>query len=163
MQIAKDTVVQFKYIITDLDGVELENNRDDEAVAYLHGHSNMMPGVAAALEGKAVGDRFSVELEPAQTYGEIQPDAEQRIPMKHLQDAQGTKKWKAGMTAVVNTENGQREVTVVKVGKFMVTVNLNHPMAGKTLNFDLEVVDVRQATSEEIEHGHAHGAGGHHH
>ena len=67
------------------------------------------------------------------------------------------------MTAVVNTEKGQREVTVIKVGKFMVTVDLNHPMAGKTLNFDLEVVDVRQATSEEIQHGHAHGVGGHHH
>ena len=67
------------------------------------------------------------------------------------------------MTAVVNTEQGQREVTVIKVGKFMVTVDLNHPMAGKTLNFALEVIDVRQATPEEIQHGHAHGVGGHHH
>ena len=72
-------------------------------------------------------------------------------------------KWKAGMIAVVNTEKGQREVTILKVGKFMVTVDINHPMAGKTLNFELDVVDVRQATSEETQHGHAHGVGGHHH
>ena len=163
MQIEKDTVVQFKYTITELDGTELESNRDAEPVAYLHGHDNMMPGVEAALAGKNVGDSFTVELEPAQTYGEIRENAEQRIPAKHLQDEKGTKKWKAGMTAVVNTEQGQRVVTVIKVGKFMVTVDLNHPMAGKTLNFALEVIDVRQATPEEIQHGHAHGVGGHHH
>jgi FKBP-type peptidyl-prolyl cis-trans isomerase SlyD len=164
MQITKDTVVQFKYRIHELDGTELENNHDSDPVAYLHGHSNMMPGVEEALEGKAVGDSFTVELEPAQTYGEIQADSEQRIPLKHLQGAkQGSKKWQAGMTAVVNTDQGQREVTVLKVGKFMVTVDINHPLAGKTLKFELDVVDVRQATAEEVEHGHAHGAGGHQH
>lgn len=164
MQITKDTVVQFTYRIYELDGTELENNHDSDPVAYLHGHSNMMPGVEGALEGKAVGDSFTVELEPAQTYGEIQADSEQRIPLKHLQGAkQGVKKWQAGMTAVVNTDQGQREVTILKVGKFMVTVDSNHPLAGKTLKFELDVVDVRQATAEEVEHGHAHGVGGHHH
>ncbi|MFQ3198385.1 MAG: FKBP-type peptidyl-prolyl cis-trans isomerase SlyD [Paraglaciecola sp.] len=164
MQITKDTVVQFTYRIYELDGTELENNHGSDPVAYLHGHSNMMPGVEGALEGKAVGDSFTVELEPAQTYGEIQTDSEQRIPLKHLQGAkQGSKKWQAGMTAVVNTDQGQREVTVLKVGKFMVTVDMNHPLAGKTLKFELDVVDVRQATADEVEHGHAHGVGGHHH
>ena len=90
MQIEKDTVVQFKYTITELDGTELESNRDAEPVAYLHGHDNMMPGVEAALAGKNVGDSFTVELEPAQTYGEIRENAEQRIPAKHLQDEKGT-------------------------------------------------------------------------
>ncbi|MFQ3235742.1 MAG: FKBP-type peptidyl-prolyl cis-trans isomerase SlyD [Paraglaciecola sp.] len=160
MQITKDTVVQFKYRIRELDGTELENNHGSDPVAYLHGHSNMMPGVEGALEGKSVGGSFTVELEPGQTYGEIQADSEQRIPVKHLQ---GSKKWQAGMTAIVNTDQGQREVTILKVGKFMVTVDINHPLAGKTLNFELEVVDVRQATADEVEHGHAHGVGGHHH
>ena len=72
-------------------------------------------------------------------------------------------KWKAGMTAVVNSDEGQREVTILKVGKFMVTIDSNHPLAGKTLHFELQVEDVRAATDEEIEHGHAHGNGGHHH
>lgn len=162
MQITKDTVVQFNYRIKELDGIELEDSYGHEPVAFLCGHNNMMPGVEKALEGKVPGDSFSVELPPAETYGELLEDNEQRIPVKHLMGNEKGK-WKAGMIAVVNTEQGQREVTILKVGKFMVTVDINHPMAGKTLNFELEVVDVRQATKEELEHGHAHGAGGHQH
>jgi FKBP-type peptidyl-prolyl cis-trans isomerase SlyD len=75
----------------------------------------------------------------------------------------GAKKWKPGMVAVVNTEQGQRQVTVVKVGMFKAEVDTNHPLAGKTLSFDIDVIDVRAASNEEIEHGHAHGVGGHHH
>jgi FKBP-type peptidyl-prolyl cis-trans isomerase SlyD len=162
MQISKETVVQFNYRIKELDGTELEDSYAGDPIAYLHGHNNMMPGVEKALKGKTVGDKFSVELPASETYGEIIADNEQRIPVKHLMGNKKSK-WKAGMTAVVNTEQGQREVTIIKVGKFMVTVDINHPMAGKTLNFDLEVMDVRQASQEEIEHGHAHGVGGHHH
>ena len=75
----------------------------------------------------------------------------------------GAKKWKPGMVAVVNTEQGQRQVTVVKVGMFKAEVDTNHPLAGKTLSFDIDIIDVRAASAEEIEHGHAHGVGGHHH
>ena len=75
----------------------------------------------------------------------------------------GAKKWKPGMVAVVNTEQGQRQVTVVKVGMFKAEVDNNHPLAGKTLSFEIDVIDVRAASAEEIEHGHAHGVGGHHH
>jgi FKBP-type peptidyl-prolyl cis-trans isomerase SlyD len=89
--------------------------------------------------------------------------SEQRIPIKHLHSSEKKPKWKVGMTAVVNSEQGQREVTILKVGKFMVTIDTNHPLAGKTLQFELQVEDVRMASDEEIEHGHAHGAGGHHH
>ncbi len=162
MQIAKDTVVQFNYRIKELDGTELEDSYANDPIAFLCGHNNMMPGVENALLGKTAGDSFSVELAAGETYGELLEDNQQRIPVKHLM-GNGKGKWKAGMIAVVNTEQGQREVTILKVGKFMVTVDINHPMAGKTLNFDLEVVDVRQATGEEVEHGHAHGVGGHHH
>lgn len=163
MKISKGTVVQFHYRIKDLDGKELESNFNEQAVAYLHGYNNMMPGVEKSLDAMSNGDELEVELEAAETYGEIQADSEQRISVKHLVSAEKKPKWKAGMTAVVNTEQGQREVTIVKVGKFMVTIDTNHPLAGKTLQFEFRIEDVRAASDEEIEHGHAHGAGGHHH
>jgi len=163
MQISKGTVVQFHYRIKDLDGKQLESNFDDQAVAYLHGYNNMMPGIEKSLESMSKGDLLEAELEAAETYGEIQADSEQRISVKHLLSAEKKPKWKAGMTAVVNSEQGQREVTILKVGKFMVTIDTNHPLAGRTLQFEFQVEDVRAATDEEIEHGHAHGAGGHHH
>jgi FKBP-type peptidyl-prolyl cis-trans isomerase SlyD len=163
MKISKGTVVQFHYRIKDLDGIELESNFGEQGVAYLHGYNNMMPGIEKSLESMSKGDLLEVELEAAETYGEIQADSEQRIPVKHLNSVEKKPKWKAGMTAVVNSEQGQREVTIIKVGKFMVTIDTNHPLAGKTLQFELQVEDVRAATDEEIEHGHAHGAGGHHH
>jgi FKBP-type peptidyl-prolyl cis-trans isomerase SlyD len=160
MQISPGTVVHFYYRIKNLEGTELESNFGKDAVAYLHGYNNMMPGIEASLASMSKGDMLEVELEAAETYGEIQADSEQRISIKHLT---GAKKFKAGMQALVNTAEGQREVTIVKVGKFMATVDPNHPLAGKTLQFELQVEDVRAATKEEIEHGHAHGAGGHHH
>lgn len=160
MSISKDKVVQFYYTLKDEAGQTLESNVGADPVAYLHGHKNMMPGVEKALEGRNAGEEFSVTLPPEETYGLRKEDSEQRVPTKHLM---GAKKWKPGMMAVVQTEQGQRQVTVVKVGKFMVTVDTNHPMAGKTLTFDLIIADVRDATAEEIAHGHAHGIGGHHH
>lgn len=160
MKITKDSVVQFHYTIKDEQGAEVESSRTGEPMAYLHGHNNMIPGVESALEGKEKGDKFDVTVEPKDGYGERQEDAIQRVPAKHLM---GADKWAPGMIAAVQTEQGQRQVTVVKVGRFMVTVDLNPPLAGKTLQFDLEVVDVRAATDEEIEHGHAHGVGGHQH
>ena len=160
MKISKGTVVQFHYRIKDTDGKELESNFGDQAVAYLHGYNNMMPGIEKSLESMSKGDVLEAELEAAETYGEIQADSEQRISVKHLLSAEKKPKWKAGMTAVVNTEQGQREVTIIKVGKFMVTIDTNHPLAGRTLQFEFQVEDVRAATDE---HGHAHGAGGHHH
>ncbi|WP_340680885.1 FKBP-type peptidyl-prolyl cis-trans isomerase [Paraglaciecola sp.] len=160
MQITKDCVVQFKYVIKDLVGNEVESSGDETPVAYLHGHKGMMPGIEKVLEGKQAGDCLSVELAASETFGEKLTDNEQRVPIKHLV---GADKWKAGMTALVNTEHGQRQVTILKVGKFMATVDINHPLAGQTLQFDLEVTSVREASKEETEHGHVHGEGGHHH
>jgi FKBP-type peptidyl-prolyl cis-trans isomerase SlyD len=160
MNIAKDTVVQFCYSLKDEAGVEIESTDADSPVAYLHGHNNMIPGLEQAMDGKAEGETLSITLQPADAYGELQADAIQRVPVKHLQ---GAKKWRPGMAAVVHTEQGQRQVTVVKLGKFMATVDTNHPLAGKVVTFDIEIKGVRAATGEEIAHGHAHGAGGHHH
>jgi FKBP-type peptidyl-prolyl cis-trans isomerase SlyD len=160
MKIADKTVVQFHYILKDEAGEEIENSYANDPMAYLHGQNNMLVGLEKALTDKAAGEKFSVTLQPEDAYGERQEEAIQRVPAKHLQ---GAKKWKAGMIAIVETEGGQRQVTVVKSGKFMVTVDMNPPLAGKVLSFDVEVVDVRAATDEEVEHGHAHGVGGHHH
>ncbi|MCE2570119.1 FKBP-type peptidyl-prolyl cis-trans isomerase [Motilimonas eburnea] len=157
--IEKNTVVQFSYELTDADGTLLETSHG-QPIAYLHGQDNMLAGIEAALEGKAEGDEIKVTLGPKEAYGERQADAQQRIPVKHLQ---GAKKWLPGMVAQVNTDNGPRQVTVVKVGKFMITVDTNHPFAGKTLTFDMKVMGVRPATEEEIAHKHAHGEGGHKH
>jgi FKBP-type peptidyl-prolyl cis-trans isomerase SlyD len=160
MEIGKNTVVQFTYHLKDEMGEELESSETGQPVAYLHGHNNMFEGLENGLEGKAKGDNFSVILAPAEAYGERREDSVHRIPIKHLQ---GAKKWKPGMVANIQTKEGQSQVTVIKAGKFMVTVDTNHPFSGKTLTFNIKVLEVREATPEELTHGHAHGVGGHHH
>ncbi len=160
MGIKNDMVVQFNYTLRDEKGEVLETNEGLDPIAYLHGHNNMMPGVEDAITGREQGDSFSVTLPPEETYGIRNENAEQRVSVKHLQ---GAKVWKPGMRALVNTDLGQRQVTVIKVGKFMATIDINHPLAGRTLTFDLDIIGARDATEEEIEHGHAHGVGGHHH
>ena len=160
MTIAKDFVVRFHYTLKDDAGELLDSSEDSEPMTYLHGHGSLMAGLEEALEGKAAGDKLEVSLPPEKAFGERIEDAEQRIPVKHLG---GAKKWKPGMTATVHTDQGHRQVTVLKVGHAMATVDTNHPLAGKTLHFNVEVEDVRPATAEEVSHGHAHGPGGHHH
>ena len=160
MNITKNTVVQFHYRLTDQEGTEVEHTRDGDPMAYLHGHRNVIPGLEKAMEGKSAGDAFSATIAPEDAYGERKDGAQQRIPIKHLN---GARKWKPGMIAWISTDQGNRQVTVTKVGKFNADCDLNHPLAGKTLTFEVEIVDVREATKEEIQHGHAHGVGGHHH
>ena len=160
MNISKDTVVQFHYTLKDDKGELIESTEGKDPMAYLHGHSNIIAGLEKALEGKAVGDSFTVTIEPKDGYGPRQENAMQRISLKHLQ---GARKWKPGMMAFVETDKGYRQVTVLKVGKFNADVDTNHPLAGKTLVFDIQVADIREASAEEKSHGHAHGVGGHHH
>lgn len=160
MQIEDNTVVQFHYHLKDGEGNVIEDSYDEDPMLYLHGHNNMIDGLEAALAGKQTGDKFSVTLTPEQAYGERNEQAVQRIPLKHLS---GATKWKPGMMATVHTDQGHRQVTILKVGKFNADVDTNHPLAGKTLTFDIEVLEVRAATEEEKAHRHAHGVGGHHH
>lgn len=160
MQIAKDTVASFHYILREEGGSFSEDSRGDHPVAYLHGHDNILPGLEAVLLGKQAGDKVSVTLAPEQAYGVRNPQLQQRLSIKHLKY---TGKLTAGDIAWIETEEGPRQVTVVKPGKFMAEVDTNHPLAGKTLTFEVEIVDVRAATEDEVAHGHAHGEGGHHH
>jgi len=160
MPIEKNQVVLFHYSVRDEQDNVVEDSHGGEPNAYLHGHGGIIKGLEEALEGRDAGDTFSVTVTPDKAYGSRKPDAIQRVPIKHLM---GAKRWKAGMVAQVQTEQGPRHVVVAKVGHKFADVDTNHPMAGRTLTFDIEVIDVRAATPEELSHGHAHGPGGHHH
>lgn len=161
MNICKDCVVRFHYSLTEQGGELLESNHDGEAMAYLHGHNNLFYGLENALEGLTEGDETSVVLEPVQAFGPVKANATQRIPIKHL--ASKHKRLHKGTLVKVNTEKGVVNGKVVKPGKFTVDVDFNHPFAGKTVRFDIKIVHVRQASADELAHGHAHGEGGHHH
>lgn len=160
MNIANDTVAIFHYTLRNAEGEELETSRGGDPSAYLHGHGNIVPGLEKALEGKAAGDVFSAEVAPEQAYGQPDPKRQQRVPVKHLL-FKG--KLRAGMVVQLNTADGRVPVTVVKAGRHSADVDTNHPLAGQTLTFDIEIVEVRAGTEEEIAHRHAHGPGGNHH
>lgn len=130
-------------------------------MVYLHGYRNILPALEAALVGKSAGETVTTTLMPGQAYGERVDSSIQRVPIKHL--VTRLKHYKPGMLVRVNTKEGPRDVTIVKVGKFNVDVDTNHPYAGKTLTFSITIQSVRPATNEELSHGHAHGVTGHEH
>ncbi|TNF34746.1 MAG: peptidylprolyl isomerase [Gammaproteobacteria bacterium] len=163
MPIEADNVVLFHYCLRDAQGQEIESSdRDGEPAAYLHGHKAIIPGLEAAMAGRASGDRFTVTVKAADAYGERHDGPTQRIPLKHVH-LKGKQKPRAGSVVWVETDQGPRQVTVVKAGQFMVEVDTNHPLAGQDITFDIEIIDVRDATQEELDHGHVHGTGGHKH
>lgn len=167
-KVAVDKVVSFHYrmaLVGD-DGTQqpwLEESFDDEPVSYLHGHRNVIVGLEEALLDKAAGDEITVTIGPDKAYGARHPNALRRVPVKHVHRPPGLKKFVPGMIVAIQTDQGARNVEVIKVGKFNLDVDLNHPLAGKTLHYEIKIVEVRPASGEEIKHGHAHGPGGHHH
>lgn len=150
----------FHYELSDESGESLENSRDGDGVAVLIGHRNVIPGVEAALSGKQTGDKFQTTVPPALGYGLRREDLQQRLSKKHIL---GNRKPKVGEAVPIQTKSGVRNVMVTKVGNSVVDVDMNHPMAGRTLVFDIEILEVREATPEELTHRHVHGAGGHQH
>ena len=166
--IALNKVVSFHYKLAEVapDGSHgdwMEESSGGEPLFYLHGFHNVVVGLERALEGEAVGKSIEITLKPEEAYGPRQPDSVQRVPIKHLQLQQGATKLKPGMMAAVKTDRGVRSVVVSKVGKFNADVDFNHPLAGRTLYYEIEVVGIRDESAEEIAHGHVHGPGGHHH
>ena len=159
MKIEKDRVVSFHYSVAEQGQEALESSKEREPLQILIGHGNIIPGLEKALDGHEAGDTFGVDVAAADAYGERRDGLSQRVPKKHF----GAQRLEPGMQVVLNTNFGPRAVTIQKVGMSVVDVDLNHPMAGKDLHFDIEVVDVREASAEEIEHGHVHGEGGHAH
>lgn len=156
MIVSKDSVVSIHYTLRDNDGNILDSSTGREPLNYIHGRGNLIIGMEEGIEGKSNGDQFNLKISPEKGYGLKNEQLVQKVPIKSF----GDQKVEAGMQ--FNTQNGQ-VVTVTEVDKESVTVDANHPLAGVALNFEVEVVSVREATQEEIDHGHVHGPGGHHH
>ena len=160
MAIAQNSVVTIHYTLKDDAGEIIDSSRSGDPLAYLHGHGNLVPGLERELEGKSTGDKVVVSVTPEQGYGAYDKNLVQQVPRRALQ---GIAKVTVGMRLHAQTPEGARAVTVTRLVGDMVTIDGNHPLAGKNLNFDVEITDVREATEEELSHGHVHGAGGHHH
>ncbi|MFT3791618.1 MAG: peptidylprolyl isomerase [Rudaea sp.] len=162
MKAEKNKVVTFHYHLTDESGTKVDSSHDrPEPLTVLFGHGQIIPGLEQAMEGREAGDKFVVNVPPEQGYGERREGFNQRVPKKYFRDAEHLKPGDATVLSVQG--GGYRQVVVLKVGSSVIDVDLNHPMAGKTLSFDVEITNVREATPEEVEHGHVHGEGGHHH
>jgi FKBP-type peptidyl-prolyl cis-trans isomerase SlyD len=160
MQVGKDKVVSIDYTLTDVGGKVIDSSEGTEPLAYLHGAGNIIPGLERALEGKSAGEEVKATIAPEQGYGQKNPGLIQPVPRAQFP---GVKDIKVGQQFQAQTNHGPRVVTVVGVNDDTVTVDANHPLAGETLNFDVKVVSVRDATPEEIDHGHPHEPGGHQH
>jgi FKBP-type peptidyl-prolyl cis-trans isomerase SlyD len=156
MQISKHKVAAIHYKLTDNSGKVLDSSEGREPLHYIQGIGNLIPGMEEGLEGKIKGDKLQLQIAPEKGYGVKDDNLLQRVP----RSAFGDQKIEKGMQ--FQTNNGH-VVTVTEVGLNEVTVDGNHPLAGVTLNFDVEVMSVREATEEELDHGHVHGPGGHHH
>lgn len=161
MPIQKNSVVSFHYRLGRVGGEFIEQTDNHQPAMYLHGHGNILPAMEKAFEGREAGETFSLDLTADEAYGQPDPNRQGRVPIKHLLNA--PKKLRPGMQVQINTGQGPVDARVLKVGKFNVDVDANHPLAGTDLSFDIEIVEVRDATEEELSHGHAHGPGGHQH
>ena len=161
MTIKENSAVSFHYTLTDDDGQTLDSSAGKDPLAYLHGAGNIIPGLESALAGKSVGDAMVVAVTAAEGYGEVQKELIQEVPRDAFQ---GVDSIEVGMQFEAQTgQGGTVPVPVTAVTDEIVTVDGNHPLAGKNLNFDVSIEDVRDATEEELEHGHVHGVGGHEH
>jgi len=160
MSIVQDQVVSIHYTLTDDAGEIIDSSRGGDPLMYLHGHGALIPGLEHALTGKSAGDRLTLSIAPADGYGEYDRALVQQVPRRTLK---GIADVKVGMRLQAQTARGPRPVTVTHLSGDLVTLDGNHPLAGKNLHFEVEVAAVRAATAEELAHGHVHGPGGHHH
>lgn len=162
MQIADDKVVAFHYTLTNEAGQTIDSSHQrEEPLTYLHGHGNIIPGLEKALVGKEDGDKLDVTVTPEEGYGERNDSLIQDVPISAFEGADDN--LQPGMQFQAETEAGQRIFTITAVEGDQVTVDGNHPLAGETLNFDVQITEVRDASDEEKEHGHVHGPDGHEH
>jgi len=157
--IAPDHVISIEYILTDEAGAELDSNKGGEPLSYLHGHGQIVPGLEAALAGKSVGHSAQITVKPADGYGVHDPDRVVTVGRDRFEfEVEAGQVLEASLP-----DGGHVPFIVVEVNKEHVVLDGNHPLAGKTLHFDVKVVGVRPATPTELEHGHVHGHGHDHH
>lgn len=158
MQIDNNTVVTLHYSVSSSDGTEIDNSRSGsgEPLVFLQGSHYLIEGLENALQGKQAGDKFAIEVEPEQGYGDRHEQLVQAVPKSMFEGAE----LEVGMSFRATTDDGEQSVIIIDMTDDEVIVDGNHPLAGIDLSFDVEVIDVRAASEEEIAHGHVHGAGG---
>lgn len=160
MKIAKNKVVAIDYTLTDAKGEVLDRSSEGQPLHYIQGAGNLIPGLERALEGKSAGETLKAQVPHADAYGPRDEDLLQVIPKENFGDISDLK---IGMELEAESDDGVRIITVVGIDGDRVTVDGNHPLAGMDLTFDVKILEVRDATAEEMSHGHVHGPGGHHH
>ncbi|WP_067518959.1 FKBP-type peptidyl-prolyl cis-trans isomerase [Endozoicomonas ascidiicola] len=161
MKIAKERVALFHYTLKNDNGEVLDSSEGESPMAYIHGEYNIVEGLENALEGKQAGDKFEVSVESAEGYGEYDESLVQPVPKEQF----GDHSVEVGQQFHADTAIGPRVVTVIAINdeEDQVVIDANHSLAGENLHFSVEVVEVREATKEELDHGHVHGPGGHEH
>lgn len=161
MNVEKDTVVSIAYTLTGEDGEVLDSSKGGDDLAYLHGHDNIIPGLEEALEGKSPGESVSTTVSPEKGYGDYDASLQMKVPRDRMPEEA---ELELGMQFAVQDNQGQQAVvTLVGMDDDHVVLDQNHPLAGKTLRFDVTVNEVRDASSEELSHGHVHTPGHEHH
>jgi FKBP-type peptidyl-prolyl cis-trans isomerase SlyD len=160
MRIEKNKVVGIHYTLTDNEGKILDSSIGNQPLMYLHGNGNLIPGLENALEGKRKNDKLVVKIEPEFGYGEFDETMIFEVNRSQFDYSGDIKK---GMQFQMHTEHGHQRVTVSKIDGDVIILDGNHPLAGQELNFDVEITEVREASHEEISHGHVHHPGHHHH
>ncbi len=160
MQVSEGKVVAIKYTLKDDDGDVVDSNQEGAPLPYLHGARNIVKGLETALEGKQAGDQVAVMVPPADGYGEWMPGMEISVPRDRFPQGENLE---PGLRFQAPTKNGPHVFTITEISDENIKADGNHPLAGENLHFEVEVVEVRDATQEELDHGHVHGPGGHHH
>ena len=160
MKIANDKVVSFHYTLRNDNGDILDSSEGRDPLFYLHGKGNIIPGLESELLDKEAGTKMNVSIPPEEAYGVRNPELEQDVPLDRFTEPE---KIKEGMQVQIQSNQGAQVATITKIAGETVTLDMNHPLADQTLHFAVEVVEVRDASAEEIAHGHVHGPGGHQH
>lgn len=160
MNVTKEHVVSINYTLKNDDGQVMDSSTDGNPLVYLHGVGQIIPGLEKALEGKTTGDKLNVTIPPEEAYGPKNDQMIQTVPKSEFQDADTIE---VGVQFQADTEVGPMIFTVIEVKENEFVLDGNHPLAGMTLHFEVEVSEIRAASKEEIEHGHVHGPGGHDH
>lgn len=161
MIIEKNKVVTFHYTLKDDNGEIIDTSSGKDPLAYIQGTGSIVIGLENEMEGKKIGDAFEVSVNPAEGYGEVNNDLIRTLPkeqFKHFGD-----QLVIGLNIYIESPQGQIPATIVDINDEDVSFDMNHPLAGKKLNFSIEVTDIRDASAEELDHGHVHGPGGHEH
>ena len=155
-------VIGFHYDLYNDASQQIESSAGHAPVQFLYGQAGVLSALQEAFLGKLVGDDFSISIPSGLAYGRYYPERVQRVLKKNM-DNGAKQRFRAGQIVHINQDGQRQAATIVKVGKFNLDIDTNHPMVGKDLTFDVKIVDVRQASSDELAHGHAHGPGGHQH